>query len=63
VNLNNVFQSNIGVGFAFQILNNFPICLRFEMRIRLDLELESCFLEALGYPAQNKAVAKSENQV
>ena len=39
----NVFQPNICVGFAFQILDIFTICLRSETRIRLDLEPESYF--------------------
>jgi PAS domain-containing protein len=41
--LKNVFQPNICVGFAFQILDIFNICLRLETRIRLDLEPESYF--------------------
>jgi len=41
--LKNVFQPNICVGSAFQILDISNICLRFEMLIRLDLEPESYF--------------------
>jgi hypothetical protein len=41
--LNNPFPPDICVGSAFQILDNFNICLRLEARIPLYREPESYF--------------------